>query len=109
MRRTRPPPGPPGMLSANESYRTAWNAPPAPHDEPGDDLDDADGVHRPGCAQRREVQQGRSEVLVPMGEEVEELVQPGNDRRRHEGQVQQTVRLISRGSGSLVAAVARYV
>jgi len=44
-----------------------------------------------------------------MGEEVEELVHTGNDRRRHEGPVQQPVRLIGRGSGSLVAAVARYV
>src|SRR2546428_7311082 len=72
-------------------------------------LDDVDGVRRPGCAQRREVQQGRSEVLVPMGEEVEELVQPGNDGRRHEGPVQQSVRLIGGGSGSVVVAVARYV
>jgi hypothetical protein len=67
---------------------------PNRHDQPGDDLDHADGQHRAGSAARDQAVDGGGEVDAPVGQQVGELVQPEQDRRDDEARAQDQVGLI---------------
>ena len=73
-------------------------AEPGPHgdDEPGDDLDGADGVHQRVCLGVEQVGELGRQVAVPVDEDVEELVQPEQDRSDDEPDPQEPERLVRR-------------
>src|SRR4030095_4743241 len=68
---------------------------PEGHDQPCDDLDDADGQHRAGRAAGNQAVDGGGQVGGPVGQQVVELVQPEQDRSHDEPDPQSQVGLVS--------------
>lgn len=64
-------------------------------DQACDDLDHTDHHHECVRCDAERMAHGGSEVLVPVGEQVEELVEPGDDRRDREPETEDGERLMS--------------
>src|SRR5215213_7020153 len=67
---------------------------PDGHDQPGDNLDHADGQHRAGGAAGDQAVDGGCQVGGPVGQQVGELVQAEQDRGHHEPGPQDQERLV---------------
>src|SRR4029453_10464095 len=65
-------------------------------EDPGQDLDDAHGIHGLMRRHRQQPRQRRREVLVPLDHQVRKLVQPEQDWCDDEGGSQDEVRLVRR-------------
>src|SRR5712691_2732405 len=55
------------------------------HHDAGDDLDDPGDAHQHLRRHRNDPENQRTDVLIPVREEIEELVEPGEQRRQTEG------------------------
>src|SRR5581483_7387553 len=87
-------PGEPG------GHQVTAEAGPQGNHQAGHDLDDADDEHRLMGVARHDVVDDGGKILVPVDENVEELVQPEQQRRDDEADAEEEVPLVG-GVGQL--------